>query len=145
MNFRDYLTVATRLMTGATEADWRSAISRACYAAFHVGCELLWTLGFTVPRADRAHAFVWLRLSNSSHVQVSDAGSDLSHLRGERNRADYDPGCTIPQTTALMRVATADKIIRTLDVAFLEPIRTQITDAIKIYERDVLRDVTWHP
>jgi hypothetical protein len=31
------------------------------------------------------------------------------------------------------------------DAARLEPIRTQITDAMKIYERDVLKTVTWHP
>jgi hypothetical protein len=27
----------------------------------------------------------------------------------------------------------------------VEPTRTQITDAMKIYERDVLQDITWHP
>jgi hypothetical protein len=27
----------------------------------------------------------------------------------------------------------------------LEPTRSQIRDAMKIYERDVLHDVTWHP
>ena len=100
MNFRDYLTVATRLMAGATEADWRSAISRAYYAAFHVGCDLLRTLGFRVPRADRAHAFVWLRLSNSGHPDVNQAGSDLNQFRGERNRADYDARSTFRQATA---------------------------------------------
>jgi hypothetical protein len=90
MDFRDYLSVATRLLAEATEADWRSAISRAYYAAFHVGCDLLRSLGFTVPRADRAHAHVWLRLSNSGHPDVIKAGADLNDLRGARNRADYD-------------------------------------------------------
>jgi hypothetical protein len=33
----------------------------------------------------------------------------------------------------------------TTEAAAVEPIRTQITDAMKIYERDVLKDVTWHP
>src|ERR1700722_599106 len=139
MNFRDYLTVATRLMAGATEADWRSAISRAYYAAFHVGCDLLRTLGFRVPRADRAHAFVWLRLSNSGHPDVNQAGSDLNQFRGERNRADYDARSTFRQATAFGLVGFAHDIIRTLDAALVDPVRTQITDAIKIYERDVLR------
>jgi hypothetical protein len=31
--------------------------------AFHVGCELLRTRGFTVPNGEQAHAHVWLRLS----------------------------------------------------------------------------------
>jgi len=36
MNFRDYLTVADELSDADSEAHWRSAISRAYYAAFHV-------------------------------------------------------------------------------------------------------------
>jgi hypothetical protein len=36
-------------------------------------------------------------------------------------------------------------IIQMLDAARMEPTRTAITDAMKIYERDVLHDVTWHP
>ena len=31
-----------------------------------------------------------------------------------------------------------------LDAARLDPVRTQITDTMKVYERDVLKDVTWH-
>src|SRR5207244_3604565 len=81
MNFRDYLTLAATLANGPTEAEWRSAVSRAYYAAFHVGCELLRDLGFIVPRADRAHAYLWLRLANSAHRDVNDAGFDLKHLR----------------------------------------------------------------
>jgi hypothetical protein len=38
----------------------------------------------------------------------------------------------------------AEHIIQTLD-ALVEPTLTQITDAMKIYERDVLQNVTWHP
>jgi uncharacterized protein (UPF0332 family) len=145
MDFRDYLTVALRLVAGATEADWRSAVSRAYYAAFHVGCELLRSLKFTVPRADRAHAFVWLRLSNSSHPDVDQAGAHLNHMRGERNWADYDSRRALSQATALSLVTLADRVIHVLDAALLEPMRTQITDTMKVYERDVLHDVTWPP
>jgi hypothetical protein len=42
-------------------------------------------------------------------------------------------------------IQRADEIIQALDAATVEPIRTQITNAMKIYERDVLKDVTWHP
>ena len=37
MNWRDFLPLATRLAAGTTEADWRTAVSRAHYAAFHAG------------------------------------------------------------------------------------------------------------
>ncbi len=145
MNFRDYLPLAVQLANGSTEAEWRSAVSRAYYAAFHVGCELLRALRFVVPRADRAHAYLWLRLANSTHAGVNHAGLSLKHLRGERNRADYEHHFRLSQATAVKYVRFAEDIIRALDAAALEPTRTQITDAMKIYERDVLRDVTWRP
>ena len=145
MDFRDFLTVAFALASGATEAEWRSAVSRAYYAAFHVGCALLRDLGFTVPRADRAHAYAWLRLGNSGHLDVSRAGQRLNHLRGERNRSDYDDRSSVTQAVARNLVQTAEKVIQAFDDARLEPTRTQVTNAMVVYERDVLRDVTWHP
>jgi uncharacterized protein (UPF0332 family) len=38
---RDFLVLAKKLAAGGTEADWRSVVSRAYYAAFHVARELL--------------------------------------------------------------------------------------------------------
>jgi hypothetical protein len=92
MDFRNYLNLARTLVKGSTEAEWRTAISRAYYTAFHLDCQLLRTLGFTPPRGNRV----------------------------------------------------SDQVIQALDAALLEPTRTQITDTMKLYERDVLKDVTWH-
>jgi hypothetical protein len=36
MNWRDFLPLATRLAAAGTEADWRTAVSRAYSVAFHV-------------------------------------------------------------------------------------------------------------
>lgn len=145
MNFRDYLTLARTLAGGTTEAEWRSALSRAYYAAFHVASLLLLDLSFRVPQADRAHGFLWLRLSNAGQADTMKAGSRLRLLRQQRNWADYDDRRTITRTDAIHSVQEAEKIIQALDAAAIEPIRTQITDGMKIYERDVLKDVTWHP
>jgi hypothetical protein len=41
MNGRDFLLLATRLTLGNTEADGRTAVRRAYYAAFHVARRLL--------------------------------------------------------------------------------------------------------
>jgi hypothetical protein len=46
---------------------------------------------------------------------------------------------------ATQQLQAARSIIQTLDAARSEPTRTQITDAMKVYERDVLKTVTWHP
>jgi uncharacterized protein (UPF0332 family) len=145
MDFRDYLRLVITLRDGTTEAEWRSASSRAYYAAFHVARRLLLSLAFGIPRAERAHAYLWLRLANSGHADVDLAGNRLNHLRGERNAADYDEHRVLGQLLAARHVQTAEEIIQTLDAAGVEPVRTQITDGMKIYERDVLHDVSWHP
>ena len=100
-------------------------------------------LGFDVPKADRAHGYAHLRLENSSDEAVSEAGSKLHDLRKRRNRADYDQRAKFNTTDADDAVGEARLIIETLDDAFTEPTRSQITDAIKKYERDVLKEATW--
>lgn len=145
MNFRDYLALARALASGTTEAEWRSAVSRAYYAAFHVARLLLLGLRFRVPQADRAHGYLRLRLSNAGHAATMTAGSRLLLLRRQRNWADYDDRRIITKAEAIQNVQEAEEIIRALDAATIDPVRTQITDAMKIYERDVLKDVTWHP
>ncbi len=80
MDETGFLKVADTLSMGETEADWRTAISRAYYAAFHKARRLLQQGGFSVPRADKAHAYLWRRLSNSEHPDVNNAGRDLTHL-----------------------------------------------------------------
>src|SRR5436309_11372371 len=87
MNWRDFVSLAARLAANATEADWRSAVSRAYYAAFHIARRLLADLNFTVPRADRAHQYLVFRLSNCGEPTVEQAGRDLETLRRLRNRA----------------------------------------------------------
>jgi len=145
MNFRDFLLVAQGLSEEKTEAEWRSGISRSYYALFHVASDLLTMLGFRVPRMDRGHAFLWLRLSNSSNPDISQAGRDLNKLRSDRNTADYDKRPAISQTDAEDAWKIAQLAVAVFDSALNEPIRTEITEAIKIYERDVLKEVTYQP
>ncbi len=145
MDFRDYLRLAVTLAVGSTEAEWRSAVSRAYYAAFHVARDLLFGLGFRVPQADRAHAYLWLRLANAGVADVRLAGNRLNALRGQRNWADYSSRSSLTAATAANEVKNAEDIILALDAAAVEPVRTHITDAMRVYERDILHDVTWHP
>jgi uncharacterized protein (UPF0332 family) len=145
MNGRDFLPLASRLAAGTTEADWRTAVSRAYYATFHVAWRLLADSNFTVPRADRAHQYLVFRLSNCGEAAVEQAGRDLETLRRLRNRADYDEAPALPQPQAAAAVQVAESIIQALDAARQEPARTRIRDGMIVYERDVLHDVTWQP
>ena len=145
MNWSDFLLLATRLAAGTTEAEWRTAVSRAYYAAFHVARRLFGELNFTVPRADRAHQYLAFRLSNSGEPAVEQSGRDLETLRRLRNRADYDGTPAITQSQAAAAIQLAEGIVRMLDDARQEPARTRIRDGMIAYERDVLHDVTWRP
>ena len=115
MNGRDFLRLARQLAAGRTEAEWRTAIGRAYYAAFHVARQLLEDLKFRVPHADRAHKYLALRLSNAGDPAIQLAGSDLDQLRSERNHADYDLRMPLARAVAATRIQLAEKIIRVLD------------------------------
>jgi uncharacterized protein (UPF0332 family) len=143
MTGRDFLSTARRLAGGGDESDWRSAVSRAYYAAFHVARDLLTGLRFQPPRADRAHDYLYRRLNNCGVRQVVDAATLLTDLRRRRNRADYDlrPPCSV--SDAADAVLDAEQIVQALDA--LTPAElTQITDAMKLYEQQI-SDVTWMP
>lgn len=146
MDETGFLDVADELSMGLREADWRTATSRAYYAAFHKARRLLVRNGFTVPRGDQAHAYLWLRLCNCQHADVADAGLALNDLRRARNQADYDVDASVDQAECIDHVRMAADIIQLLDdLARETAILGRVLDAIKIHERDVLREVTWHP
>jgi uncharacterized protein (UPF0332 family) len=145
MDPHEFLALAQQLSLANTEAAWRSSVSRAYYATFHLARQLMEDLGFTVPRADRAHAYLWLRLANCGDPQIQRAGQGLNDLRRDRNWADYDLARPLQQSLCQNQCSFAARIIQVLESTALDPTRTQITNAMKIYERDVLRDITWHP
>ena len=143
MNWRDFLPLAARLATGTTEADWRSAVSRAYYAVFHGTRDLLTGFGFKTPRADQAHEYLYRRLNNSGLAAVQQAAAQFRSLRQVRNQADYDMNRPCPKAVAATQLRVAHQILQTLDA--LSPAeRTQVTDAMKLYEHQI-GDVTWHP
>lgn len=141
---RDFLLVANDLLAGDTEAKWRSAVSRAYYAAFHAARKFLTACGFSVPRAHVAHSYDWLRLANTGEPTTESAASGLNVLRGKRNQADYEIDATLSQAEAATQVRDANNVVRHLEAASSDPIKTQVMTAIKTYERDVLNEVTWH-
>ena len=146
MDHRDFLLLAEQLIKGKTEAEWRSAVSRSYYAAFHEARILLGNCGFAVPYGDRAHKYLSMRLMNAGQADVKRAGQDLDTLRTQRNEADYQLRGRLIQKTGRANVQKASEIIRTLESVAADTVaKTQITTAMKTYERDVLKEVTWQP
>jgi uncharacterized protein (UPF0332 family) len=144
MTPRDLLDLADELSTDDREAAWRTSAHCAYYAAFHAARNLLTGLGFLVPTADRAHGYLWLRLQNSGHPDVNQAGRALDEARGVRNRADYDFVPAFTRKLATAQVALAYSIVELLEqVAESPETPAKITQAMRDYERDALGEQTW--
>jgi uncharacterized protein (UPF0332 family) len=144
MTGRDFLPLAKQLAGGADEPEWRTATSRAYYAAFHVARNLFVALRFVVPHEEKAHVYLYHRLNNCGEAAVQGTANKLNNLRRRRNQADYDCHLSLTQAEANQMVQAAEEIIQALDnLSAAEQI--QIRDAMIIYERDVLQNVTWQP
>jgi hypothetical protein len=139
MNPRDFLDVADELAGGPGEAHWRTSIGRANYTAFHVARQLFRDVGFAVPRSEQAHAYLRLRLNNSQHPDVIEAGRQLSELRGLRNTADYDVEEPFRDDDLAMATWLAMDVVRVLDdLRVHDVVRARVVQATRDYERDVL-------
>jgi uncharacterized protein (UPF0332 family) len=89
MNPSEFVQLGYRLGDGSTEAEWRTAVSRMYYGAFHTACELLIKCGVTIP-THQARTKVPHCLSMATHIGAKMAGKDLQTLREMRRIADYE-------------------------------------------------------
>jgi hypothetical protein len=138
MDPRDFQALASRLASGNTPAEYRSAISRSYYAVFNVRAEALRSLGFSVGKGAAAHGEVQKCLSNAGDPAVSVVASDLGALHSQRNRADYqlDRLDIEDVKTVQAVVAQAGNMIDVLDASFRGPQRSQLHSAIQQWRRD---------
>ncbi len=115
MNGEKFLTLAAELASGATEAHYRSAVSRAYYGAFHVARRLLEDVGVHLPKGEQVHAKATYCLQDCGEANAGEAADDLETLRNERNRADYDLDRTVSQQrVAETEVRKAQQIVAAL-------------------------------
>ena len=90
MGGTDFLHLAVRLSGGATEAEWRSAVSRAYYGAFHLAGDFVESCGVTLPKTSEAHDKLQWCLAHSGNPQLPPLAERLNSLRAARNVAAYD-------------------------------------------------------
>src|SRR5437879_2622057 len=112
MNGRDFLSIARILASMSEESAWRSAVSRAYYAAFHAVRDFLESLGFALPPDEKAHAYLWLRLQNCGDSALENAGKTLNFLRRHRTQADYNLQVSVSHLDARLGVHHAASIIQ---------------------------------
>lgn len=140
---REFLTLAMSLQSGPTEADWRTAVSRAYYATFHAARQLLQSWGFQIGRTDQSHVGITRRLAAASLTELETASREIGDLRSKRNSADYDLERAFRSELAVRCVKMAGLVLNLLAVELSRQQQELAIQSIRNYERDVLRDVTW--
>lgn len=137
MDPREFESLASDLVSSGNPAYLRTAISRAYYAAFNVGVELLEGMGFKVNQGPSGHANVQNRLNNSGSNELSRASSQLGLLRTRRIEADYrlDRKNVENRKTAEALVKEAERVIQILDTQCVGSRRDNIIKAIREYDR----------
>jgi uncharacterized protein (UPF0332 family) len=105
-----FLNLATNLASDAKyndEARYRTAISRAYYAAYLVGRKKLELTGYTFSREENTHQTVigFIRRINPA------IGDMLSKLRKKRNDADYELDNQISSYTTSYFLSLAETVI----------------------------------
>lgn len=140
MNPIEFNNLASELVAGNTPAKIRTAISRAYYAVFLIGLELLnGELGFGIP-THKAHKEIKYCLSNSGDTEFKKVSSKFGILQSNRVSADYHPERTGVENlnNAQSLVILAGSIIKTMRADIVEPRRSQIIKSIQDYRRDIL-------
>ena len=139
MDPKEFHRLASRLVGGTSPAEFRTAISRAYYAAYNVAVETLEDMNFRISKGPSGHGEVQNRLSNSGDTEVMKVGSQLTDLHSRRIQADYRLGRTDVENikTARALVEQARRMIQTLDGCRSDPRRGQVITAIQDWEQKV--------
>jgi uncharacterized protein (UPF0332 family) len=117
---KDLSELSNITKTKQSEAQLRSAISRAYYAAFCISRNYLRDELYD-PRLQRQnsdvneHKYVADELINITDKTLNQAGRDLGRLRIYRNQADYDDTVRNIASTTEMSIRLADKIIQIIN------------------------------
>ncbi len=136
-----FLNVAIRLSGAATEADWRSSISRAYYGAFHEAQALVKECGVTLPKTAQAHDKLQWCLQHASGDALARVAEKLNSLRAERNAADYDlddPKFSY-RLSALLQLKIAQEIVDALTECRTKPGYSDVRSRIRQYAAATLR------
>lgn len=120
-DWADYLTLAEALchnpgIPGPEEASLRTAISRAYYAAYRSALNIAVARREINPTGQASdHSLVINHFRNANDQKRKKIGADMSRLRNNRNKADYDDVLSgRPADIARSSVALARNILKAL-------------------------------
>ncbi len=139
MDPREFYELAVELAGETQPACIRSSISRAYYAAFNLGAEMLRGMGFKIEPTSQGHEDVRMRLHNARDSAVKEAAQKLRDLKTSRNHADYKMkrrDIENPKTAKAL-IENANYVIKVLEKCKSEPLRSQVISDIKEWERRI--------
>ncbi len=111
MTWSEFLDTAERLAAGRTEGDWRAAVSRAYYAAFHYFREFLLVQGIDLGKAGDVHQILKNGLIYSGISSLRLIGQEVARLNEARSRGDYRFTMTVLQIDAKDAVGAVRRIV----------------------------------
>lgn len=139
MNPDDFLDLAIRLSNCHSEAERRTAVSRAYYGLFHLAHRLVSRCGISLPINEAHSKLCHCLTSGSANVDAQAAGSKLNTLRESRRQADYDldaAECNNPRWVQFP-IGLAKQIADALSACSQEPGFGQMRTEIREYARAV--------
>jgi len=114
-DWTEYLNLARRLaQPGASEAESRSAISRAYYAVFCTARNQLTSGGVHIAKDAQAHESVWNEYRNAAGNVQNNIGLNGDRLRYRRARADYSDEIRNVGKDAQCAIEMADGVVNQL-------------------------------
>jgi uncharacterized protein (UPF0332 family) len=123
MTGRDFVACAEQFARGSTEAELRSAVSRAYYGAFHEALALLHACGIWLPKTEQVHVKVGYCLQDCGDPDGAEAGRALELLKSKRKVADYelDDHRFSASRAVRIEVARARRTLETFDQCRTQP------------------------
>ena len=134
MNPKEFQHLASRLAEhGVSASEFRTAISRAYYAAFNLGFNLLKELGFNIANNREAHKQVYYHFNNSGDSDLIEVATKIDDLRTNRNHADYhlDRDDVEKKQNVKAIVYSAARLIKTMEKQCTGENRNQIIKSIE--------------
>lgn len=139
MHWSEFQDAANRLAQGATEGDWRSAMSRSYYALFHYFREFLLAHGLNVGQGGESHFNLYSGLMNCGFPSVQAIASQLDRLRGLRVWADYNLRRRVGQAVAQSNVQLAQQVLADFQALLPAVQGPQIADGVRRYLQSIGR------
>lgn len=116
----DFVAAAETLCHGESEIDWRNAISRAYYGAFHHASAHV-QMCHEIPHGVEpggSHERVILRYKHNGGNETKVIAYILSDLKTRRKTADYRLGSDCSFGEAVSQIAKARKVIEKVSLHF---------------------------